>query len=314
MRKYHVSCLTIALSYARPEMELRHLRYFVAVAEMENVTRAAAQLHVSQPALSRQIHDLEEEIGFALLQRSAKSVRLTEAGKVFLVEARAVLQRAVEAVKAARAVAGGLRGEIHVGYAPSLTVQILPQALRSFQNEFPGVRVALHDLSTGEMLTQLRAGKLDVALLVRPKGKNVRGLQIDELARYPLCVAVAPKHRFARLKMVPLMATVGESLIAYSRQDYPEYYDEVAELFATIGKKPSIAEEHEGVSSLIAAVEAGRGIALVPSCLACMVGERLKIIPLEPAPEPIVVGAAYRIDSLTDMVKKFIAAAALKQS
>ena len=82
------------LSYARRVMELRHLRYFVAVAEAENVTRAAGQLHVSQPALSRQIHDLEDEIGFQLLQRSAKSVRLTEAGKVFLVEARAVLQRA----------------------------------------------------------------------------------------------------------------------------------------------------------------------------------------------------------------------------
>lgn len=294
-------------------MELRHLRYFVAVAEMENVTRAAARLHVSQPALSRQIHDLEDEIGFQLLRRSAKSVRLTEAGKVFLTEARAVLQRAVEAVQAARAVAGGLRGEIHVGYAPSLTVQILPQALRAFQNEFPGVRVALHDLATGEMLSQLRAGKLDVALLVRPPEKNLRGLRLEELARYPLCVAVAPKHPFGRLKVVPLTAAVKEPLIAYSRQDYPEYHDQVGDLFATVGGKLRIAEEHEGVSSLIAAVEAGRGIALVPNSLACMVGPRLKIIPLQPAPEPLIVAAAYRVENLTELVKKFIAAAALKQ-
>src|ERR1700761_1528028 len=107
-------------------MELRHLRYFVAVAEDENVSRAALKLHVSQPALSRQIRDLEDELGFLLLERSAKSVRLTAAGRVFLAEARAVLQRADEAVLAARAVATGKRGEIHVGYAPSLTVQILP--------------------------------------------------------------------------------------------------------------------------------------------------------------------------------------------
>src|SRR6266702_1692392 len=107
-------------------MELCHLRYFVAVAEAENVTRAATKLHVSQPALSRQIHDLEDEIGFPLLERSAKSVRLTEAGRTFLTEARAVLQRAEEAVVAARTIATGASGELHVGYAPSLTARILP--------------------------------------------------------------------------------------------------------------------------------------------------------------------------------------------
>jgi DNA-binding transcriptional LysR family regulator len=101
-------------------MELRHLRYFVAVAEEENVSRAALKLHVSQPGISRQIHDLEDEIGFQLFERSAKFVRLTRAGKVFLTEARVVLQYADEAVKKARAAAGGTNGEINVGYAPSL--------------------------------------------------------------------------------------------------------------------------------------------------------------------------------------------------
>ena len=114
-------------------MELRHLRYFIGVAEEENVSRAALKLHVSQPALSRQIRDLEEELGFSLLERSAKSVRLTEAGRTFLIEARAVLQRAEDAVKTARSIATGGRGELHVGYAPSLTARILPPALRAFQ-------------------------------------------------------------------------------------------------------------------------------------------------------------------------------------
>src|SRR5580692_10415461 len=114
-------------------MELRHLRYFVAVADTENVSRAAIKLHVSQPGLSRQVHDLEEEIGFQLFERSAKSLRLTEAGRVFLVEARLVLQHAEEAVKKARAVAVSVTGELNIGYAPSLTVQILPPALRKFQ-------------------------------------------------------------------------------------------------------------------------------------------------------------------------------------
>src|SRR6185436_5643602 len=136
-------------------MELRHLRYFIGVAEEENVSRAALKLHVSQPALSRQVRDLEDELGFPLLERSAKSVRLTQAGGVFLNEARAVLQRAEEAVKAARAVATGQSGELHVGYAPSLTARILPGTLRLFQAELPRLRVRLHDLSTEEMLAGL---------------------------------------------------------------------------------------------------------------------------------------------------------------
>jgi len=129
-------------------MELRHLRYFVAVAEEQNVTRAATRLHVSQPPLSRQIRDLEDELGVALFQHGAKAVRLTDAGRVFLEEARAVLRRADEAVQTVKAVASGQRGEIHVGYAPSLMVEVLPRALRSFEAANPGIRVQLHDLST----------------------------------------------------------------------------------------------------------------------------------------------------------------------
>src|SRR5215204_5343374 len=145
-------------------MELRHLRYFIAVAEEENVSRAALKLHVSQPALSRQIRDLEGELGFLLLQRSAKSVRLTEAGRVFFTEAQAVLQRANAAVNSARAIANG-GGELHVGYAPSLTARMLPPALRKFQAELPKVRVKLHDLSTEEMVRGLREGHLQIAFV-----------------------------------------------------------------------------------------------------------------------------------------------------
>src|SRR5579863_7380823 len=161
-------------------MELRHLRYFVAVAEEENVSRAALKLHVSQPALSRQIRDLEDELGFPLLERTAKSVRLTKAGRVFLDEARAVLQRADDAVKAAKAVATG-GGELHVGYAPTPTVRILPPTLHAFQAEGLKVRVVLHDLYTQEMLDELRAEKIQLAFLVRPKPAMLRGLRFEDL-------------------------------------------------------------------------------------------------------------------------------------
>jgi DNA-binding transcriptional LysR family regulator len=286
-------------------MELRHLRYFAAAAEDENVSRAALKLHVSQPALSRQIRDLEEELGFPLLERGAKSVRLTEAGRVFLTEARAVLQRADDAVKAARAVATGGRRELRVGYAPTPTVRLLPSAIRAFQAGLPKVRVVLHDLSTREMLDQLRAGKLQIAFLVRPRPAMLRGLRFETLAREPVCLAVPPKHPLARRRAATLAEVAREPLVTYRREEYPEYHEFLTALFAEIKTKPRIAEEHDSVSSLIAAVEAGSGVAVVAQSLSCIAGPRLKLVPLTPAPEPFEIGAAWPKGKLTPAAELF---------
>ena len=290
-------------------MELRHLRYFVAVAEAENVSRAALKLHVSQPALSRQVRDLEDELGFPLLERTAKSVRLTEAGRVFLAESRAVLQRAEAAVSAARAVSTGQGAELHVGYAPTPTVRMLPPALRAFQAEQPGVRVKLHDLSTEEMLAGVRDGKLQVAFVVRPTRGMLRGLGFEELARDPMRLAVAPNHPLARSRSVPLARLAREPLVAYSRKEYPEYHEFLAALFARIKARPRIAQEHESGTSLIAAIEAGSGVALVSESLGCSAGPRLKLIPIVPEPEPLAVGMAWLKKGLTPTARQFLAKA-----
>src|SRR5690349_23901416 len=143
-------------------MELRHLRYFVAVGEEENMSRAAVKLHVSQPALSRQIRDLEDEIGFSLLERTAKSVRLTDAGRVFLDNARALLQNADQAVTKARAVASAEPSELHVGYSPMPTAEILPKTLRAFQQAMPNVHDRSHDWSNKDTLGGLPEGRLQL--------------------------------------------------------------------------------------------------------------------------------------------------------
>ena len=292
--------------YARPRMELRHLRYFVRVAEEENVSRAALKLHVSQPALSRQIRDLEEELGFLLLERSAKSVRLTDAGRAFLPEARAILLRVEQGVAAARAVAAGGLGEIHIGYAPSLTARLLPPALRAFQAALPRLRVRLHDLSTEEMLAGLREGKLELAFVVRPTRAMLRSLRFEALLRDPLRLAVANLHPLAGRREVSLRDAAAQPLVAYSRDEYPEYHTMLAEVFTGSKIRLRIAEEHDSVSSLIAAVEAGVGAALVPESISCLSGSRLRLLPLTPEPEPIVVGAAMPSRRLTLPVETFL--------
>jgi DNA-binding transcriptional LysR family regulator len=290
-------------------MELRHLKYFVAVAEEQNVTRAAARLHVSQPPLSRQIRDLEEELGVKLFERRAKSVRLTEAGKVFMDEARTVLSRAADAVATVRAVANGARGELRVGYAPSLTVQILPLALRRFQESAPGVKVTLHDLSTEAMLSGLLDASLDLALMLRPAAKVRRGLVFEALQRYTVCVAVQPEHPLARARRVSLRKLSSERLIVYTRKDYPEYHDWLADLFKPLGGIPAIGEEHDSVTSLIASIEAGHGVAIVPECLSCLTGPRLKLRPLADKIDPFVVGLARCTGKPAELVSRFVDAA-----
>ncbi len=289
-------------------MELRHLRYFIAVAEEENVTRAAAKLHVSQPTLSRQIVDLEAELGFLLLARSAKAVRLTDAGRVFLTGARAALQQVHQAVKAARTKAEGLQGEIHVGFSPSLTVDILPKALRTFGVKFPGLRVILHDFSSDEIVSHLREGKLDVALTIRPTGKLLRGLRFVELAHYGLCIAASPAHRVGGLQTVTLEELASERLIGFSRKDYPEYHDIMEAIFKSTGRRPEIHEQ-DSIASLVAEVEAGRGVAIVSDCSKSVLTPKTKVLPLTAPSPPIIVGALLRKGTVRLAVDQFIAAA-----
>lgn len=275
-------------------MELRHLRYFVAVAEEQNVTRAAQRLNISQPPLSRQIHDLESILGVPLFDRTNKAVRLNDAGKVFLVEARAVLQRADEAIQTVRAVAEGKQGDLHVGYSPSLTVNFLPQALRIFQAASPQVRVHLHDLSTEEMLAALEDKKIHIALMVRPASATAAAIVFEELHRYPVCAAMSHLHPLVRCRRLTLARIAKEPLLIYSQTQYPEYLQWLESLFAPVKIKPQVAGEYDSASSLVTALETGTGLALVQQGFECFSGVRLTVRPVEPPPPPMRIGIAFR--------------------
>jgi LysR family transcriptional regulator, benzoate and cis,cis-muconate-responsive activator of ben and cat genes len=291
--QYFVPCAAMLSRHNKlGRMELRHLRYFLAVGEALTFTKAAAQLRVAQPALSRQVQDLEDEIGVDLLRRSSRGVTLTAEGKLFLEEVRELLKRADESVERVRALARGEHGELHVGYAPVPTVEILPPALAAFRKAVPRVKVVLHDLSSDEVIAGLHNATLELGVIVQPTGEQTAGIEFELLRTYPLCVALSAVHPFARLKSISLEKVAAQPLVALRRKDYSEYHRILERMFAPISAKPRIAVECDSASSLITEVEAGRGIVLATTALKRVAGKRLLYRPLTGTTEAQSVGIA----------------------
>ena len=271
-------------------MELRHLRYFLAVGEALKFTKAAAQLRVAQPALSRQVQDLEDEIGVDLLRRSPRGVTLTAEGKLFLEEVRELLKRADESVEKVRALARGEYGELHVGYVQVPTVEILAPALAAFQKAVPRVKVVLHDLSSDELIAGLQNATLELAVMVQLTGEQIAGIEFELLRTYQWCVALNAAHPFARLKSIALEKVAAQPLVVLRRKDYSEYHRILERMFAPISAKPRIAVECDSAGSVITEVEAGRGIVLATTVLKQVAGKRLLYRPLTGTTEAQSVG------------------------
>ena len=273
-------------------MELRHLRYFVVVGEALNFTKAAARLRVAQPALSRQVQDLEDEIGVDLFRRSPRGVTLTAEGKLFLEEAREVLKRVHESVENVRALARGEYGELHIGYIPIPTVEILPPALEAFRKAVARVKLVLHDLPTDELIAGLRDGTLELAIMVQPIGEQTAGIEFETLRSYVWGVALNRAHPLARFKSIPLEKLAGERFVILSRKSYSEYHRILERIFAPIRTKPLIAMECDSEGSLFMEIEAGRGIAVATTITKLATGKRLVYRPLTGTTEIQYVGIA----------------------
>ena len=291
------------------KVEFRHLRYFVAVAEEENITRAAARLRISQPPLSRQIRDLEEYLGLALFHHGTRSIKLTDAGADFLTEARAILRQADHSVARLTAKHGGGNGGIHVGFAPSLTAKMLPLILKGFEKRMPGVPVRLHDATTEEMLDGVCKDRLHVALVIGTKIKPPKTLHVENLARFAACVALSKDHALASSTQIQLGQVAGQKLIAYSKSDYPEYHTWLREVFRSQPQRPKVIEEYDSSTSMIAAVKAGRGIALVQEGFEEMAGNKVVVRPLTADLPPFILAIAHKKNVRCTMTRSFLEAA-----
>lgn len=287
-------------------VELRHLRYFVAVAEMENVSRAAMQrLHVSQPSLSRQIRDLEDEMGVQLLERTAKSVRLTYAGRAFLDEARAILKHTDDAVGKVRAIAGKCETDLHVGDWPLATGRIMPALLRVYQKTMPNVKVKVHDWPVEKNIAGVRDGRLHLAIILPPlKSSALEDLRFEPLFTARVCLAVSADHRLARKRSVSLADAAREPFIGLMLEEYPRYKEYLDAIFARVNDKPRVVEEHDGWSGVFSAVSAGTGVALTSEAFNyAALNDRIKLVRLTPEPKRVAIGIITRkakVDPTTD--------------
>lgn len=278
-------------------MELRQLRYFVAVAEDGNISRAAKKIFLTQSALSRQIKALEGEIGQCLLERQAHSIRLTLFGEALLPEAREFLQQAEQMLERVRSAGRGVR--LRVGYAPSLAAGMLSVAVENFTQAHPKARVELFDLATQEMIAGLEADKLDVAVTVGLQ-RAKRGLAWTPLARVAWQLAVSRNHPLARRKRIAPAEVAVEPLLVFCQRDYPEYWDLIVGWLREHRLRPQIAGEYDGVDSLMAAVESGLGVAVVTTRTADRVSKRVQLRTLASAPDPLCIAAGYRANRADD--------------
>lgn len=244
-------------------MELRQLRYFIAVAEAGNFSRAAERLHVSQPPLSTQVKDLEEELGVRLLDRSNRGATLTAAGQVFLPEVQAALARLEHARHKALLAGQGDAGMLAVGFVSIADYSILPPALKEFRAAFPLVEVQLHELTTDAQLRELRAGRLDLGIALAPVDEP--DLQFSRLLREELVLAVPEGHSAARGTNIDLRAFSRESFIVPPRDVAPGLYDLIISHCRASGFVPRITQHARQMQTVIGLVSSGMGCALVPA-------------------------------------------------
>jgi DNA-binding transcriptional LysR family regulator len=284
-------------------MELKHLVSFIAVAEQLSFVRAARQIHLSQPALSGQIQRLEEELGVTLLERNRRSVKLTDAGRVFLAEARLTLKAAEQAAERARSAARGEVGRLRIAFVSSAALEIVPELVLAFRKQHPGVRLELTNLRTVSQVKSLLQETLDVGLVRMPL-EHPR-LKIQAVHREPFVIVLPRDHPRARRK-VSLADLREEGFIAYGRRWAPGFYDAVIGMCRAAGYSPRIVQETAEMYTAIALVAAGAGVAVLPRSVVLAQSARVVMKPLPETAGVSEIAIATRANEPSALVTSFV--------
>ena len=241
-------------------MDLRRLRYFIAVAEELHFGRAAARLRIAQPPLSQQIRLLEQEIGVTLFNRSTRRVELTAAGRALLAEGRSVFEHAERAVRMAQRASRGEVGHLAIGFVPAADLDLLPRVLRAWAEHFPHVEIELHAMLSAPQIEALQDGRVQVGFVRLPVDHG--GLAVEVIQREPLVVALPEAHRLARRTRVRLTDLQHDGMILFPRHMAPSYYDLLVSVCRRAGFTPRVLHETDSMQTNIGLVAAGLGVSL----------------------------------------------------
>ena len=291
-------------------MELRHLRYFVAVAEEMHFGRAAARLRIAQPPLSRQIRDLEREVGAALFERVARGVELTPAGRAFLPEARLTLAQAERATRTAQRAARGEIGRLRVGFVEAAAFSgILPDVLGFFRMHLPDIGLSLFEMDSVQQAEAFRDGRIDLGILHSAPADAERWLRVEPVYTDPLVAAIPEAHgRLGARARIALGDLAAESFVLFPRPVSPAVYDDIIARCRAAGFSPRVVQEATGWHTLVALVGAGVGVAFVPKSLTQVERPGVLFRPVRDLAVDVPVSAAWKKAEKSPVRERFVTA------
>ncbi|MDN6177491.1 MAG: LysR family transcriptional regulator [Micrococcaceae bacterium] len=289
-------------------MEIRQLRYFVAVAEEMHFNRAAARLLIAQPALSQQIQRLERELKTRLFTRTTRSVELTETGKVLLVAARKVILESEQALRSIEQAVEGRTGLLRVGFVGSAALNLIPRIVPPLRIQYPGLELELHELTTEQQLGALESGTLDVGIV--RDGESLPGITARELTREPLIVALPDDHPLARRPSLALADLSEAGFVVFPRDQVSRLYDVISALCLHAGFRLRVAQEAIQFPTILGLVAAKTGIAVVPEGMRALQLAGLRYVPLTDTTATSTVSLIVKTDRAeTPLIARFTDAA-----
>jgi DNA-binding transcriptional LysR family regulator len=283
-------------------MELRHLRYFIAVAEELNFTRAAEKLHIAQPPLSQQIQQLEAQLGFQLFHRTKRTVTLTEAGQVFFEEAQKIMLQLDRAIQLGQQTSRGELGQLTIGFVSSASHNVVPAILQAFRTLHPEVKLELREMTTNQQLQHLQAGQIDIGFL-RPPVTD--GINCEIVFQEPLIIALPQSHRMALSDRVELRSLSQEPFILFPRSLAPGLYDSIISFCSTAGFSPIAAQEALQMQTIVSLVAAEMGVAIVPESMQNFQRSGVVYKPLQESSPIVSIALIWRYNP-TPAVQRFL--------
>ncbi|MBD3887431.1 LysR family transcriptional regulator [Phormidium tenue FACHB-886] len=285
-------------------MELHDLRYFVAVAEDLHFGRAAERLHMTQPALSRQIQALEAELDVQLFQRTKRSVQLTIAGQTFFEEARQILRRTEQAIQTTKRVARGEVGQLRLSFTASALRSVIPEIVRVFRARYPDVQLTMSERCTHEQVAAFHNHQVDVGFLYLPVDEKL--LMLQPIVEEVWIVALPKGHHLANQKHLTLSTLTNEAFILHPRHEGTAFYDQIIRLCEQAGFYPNVVQEVETSQTRVGLVAAGMGITFVPEHLQHVADVDVIYRRLKGAAPKLELAIAHRRDNFSPIVQQFL--------